>query len=753
MPQVVFAGTAGGGVWRSTDSGHSWTPLSDQEPTLTVGALALDPKNDNTLYVGTGDNWLGFGSLPGEGIRVTHDAMAASPHWGWLTDPTTHAINFAGQRVMNIVIDAESSRIANLPSNVIAATERGIWQSGDGGQTWTLRVGNVGTQKGTSFPQPRIGWVVAQPPDHAAHPHTLYATVSNPDVTKCDGAVFVTNDSGATWTQSRQFTQTPSRTVMRIGLGVGLNNNLFAAVSDCSGFLPTQGSFGKVVYGSGDGGASWGQLAVPSGSVAFGDWFSTGHEVGQGDYDNVVAIDPVDTLVCCFVVFGGESLAAYDNSSFGGWQNALFGIHPDIHAVAFTGDGGTLYVGSDGGVWSLPVHAAPLPEPFPPPSPSPFHGEKLDSPSNLNSGLRAIQFYRGDATDLGHVVGGAQDNGNIGNLTGTWNGYTPGEDGSYVSLTSQHIYWETESQPHRLDWTPSGSSAPTNDKLLCGLDTCINGSPGRFIDTPSGMVSDPSANTSLLIATDHLIGMPTNGAAAAPSAYSPTLNNSGTKSDCFIFSLSPFFPLTNRDCFTALAAHASSNTGGVALGTDLGQVWVHSGAFPTGWVQHPAGQAQPCSVNCAGLPAPTFGNGGTKIDQIPWVTGVGISFTDPNELWATIGTPSGPRIWHSTAALSNTPGWTSLDTASLPAGLIVTGIAVDPGNQSVVYISTSKGVFECLTCGGANPQPNWQQLGAGLPNVWVWSVSVAQDRSAIVAWTFGRGVWEIARAPGGGGAG
>lgn len=73
-PGVLFAGAAGGGVWRSLDSGHSWMPLSDEEPTLAVGALALDPKDDNTLYVATGNNWLGFGSLPGEGIRypTTH---------------------------------------------------------------------------------------------------------------------------------------------------------------------------------------------------------------------------------------------------------------------------------------------------------------------------------------------------------------------------------------------------------------------------------------------------------------------------------------------------------------------------------------------------------------------------------------------------------------------------------------------------------------------------------------------------------
>jgi hypothetical protein len=767
--RIVFAGTAGGGVWRSIDGGHMWTPLSDQEPTLAVGAVAIDPLNDNTVYVGTGDNWLGPGSLPGEGIRYTHDALDPHPHWDWLRDPTTHQIDFAGQRVMSIVIDAGARRSGPYPSNVIVGTDQGIWQSGDGGQSWSLRIGKTSTASGSASPQRSVGWVVAQPPDYARYPGRFYAAVGDPNyASRCDGGIWVTNDGGVTWSKARQFTvatrpSTPNRAMMRIGLGVGQAGTVVAAVSDCFGFLTSQGAHGKVVYHSGDGGSTWTTVSVPTdGNIENADWFSTGHSVGQGDYDNVVALDPADTS-CCLAVFGGVSLAAYD---FGGGQPFAIGdtwtqpgpfgpnepIHSDYHAAVFSSDGNTLYVGTDGGVWALTAAPNPLPVPPPPPA-NPVNHWTADNPVNLNAGLDALQFYRGDATDLAHVVGGTQDNGVIGNLTGPWSSYTPGNDGGYVSLYGNQIFWENDSTLSGGTWDPAGQGAPNVSTSICDPSAgCLaSGDPAIFTDTPNALVNDQTGQPSILYATNRLLGRVLQETSPLVQ-YSPALTDSSPLSDCVKLTLSPLLPPTSSDCFSAIAAHVSTETGGVALGSDLGQIWVHTGCFlinasspacgPGHWVQHPP------SIATGSIPPPTSA---TKIPNIPWVTGVAISFTDPNEVWATIGTSSGPRIYHTTSALSPTATWTSLDGPSLPAGLIATGIALDPGNPSVIYVSTSKGVFECLSCGGASAQGSWQPVGPGLPAVWVWSVTVSQDRSSIIAWTFGRGAWAIARAPNGGG--
>src|SRR5258708_6156364 len=66
--QVVYAGFADGGLWKTTNGGTSWTPLTDTQPTLAIGAIVLDPKNPATVYVGTGEGNFSSDSFYGRGI-------------------------------------------------------------------------------------------------------------------------------------------------------------------------------------------------------------------------------------------------------------------------------------------------------------------------------------------------------------------------------------------------------------------------------------------------------------------------------------------------------------------------------------------------------------------------------------------------------------------------------------------------------------------------------------------------------------
>jgi hypothetical protein len=65
---VVYAGAAEGGVWKTTDGGVHWTPLADTQPSLAVGSIAIDPSNHSTIYVGTGEENYSNDSYYGEGI-------------------------------------------------------------------------------------------------------------------------------------------------------------------------------------------------------------------------------------------------------------------------------------------------------------------------------------------------------------------------------------------------------------------------------------------------------------------------------------------------------------------------------------------------------------------------------------------------------------------------------------------------------------------------------------------------------------
>ena len=71
-PDILWAGSAGGGIWKTTNGGNSWAPLNDFLPSIAVGCMALDPNDPDVLYAGTGESFAGDG-LPGAGVFKSAD--------------------------------------------------------------------------------------------------------------------------------------------------------------------------------------------------------------------------------------------------------------------------------------------------------------------------------------------------------------------------------------------------------------------------------------------------------------------------------------------------------------------------------------------------------------------------------------------------------------------------------------------------------------------------------------------------------
>ena len=117
-PDILFAGSVSGGVWRTTDGGASWSPLTDGLPNLIVGALAMDPTNPDVIYAGGGEQ---FDSRPGVGIYKTTD--------GGNTWQLLPAANFP--YVNRIVVSPNNSQ------QIYVATRNGISSTKDGGASWT----------------------------------------------------------------------------------------------------------------------------------------------------------------------------------------------------------------------------------------------------------------------------------------------------------------------------------------------------------------------------------------------------------------------------------------------------------------------------------------------------------------------------------------------------------------------------------------------------------------------------------------
>jgi hypothetical protein len=722
-----------------------WQPLTDNQPTLAIGALALDPTDSNTLYAGTGNDWLGFGSQPGHGILFTHNALANSPSWYTLTDPSTRAVSLDNVRFNSIVIDATNHY------NVLAGTEDGIWQSADGGQTWNQRVGS----SGSSIKRANIGWVVAQPPDYNkddSHKKLFYAATGDPTRGACDGAVLVSPDSGQSWTVTKGISGNGRDNPMRVGLGIGKDDFANAVFANCKNGGALDQDKVYVTQSANQLQDKW--EAKPdtfSGnckSQVVWDWLAPNPcdpSYTQGDYDNVVAVDPKNH---CVAYFAGVFLMEFQTNCFlqfgANWDNHMnTGPHADYHAIAFSPDSSQVYVGTDGGVWRTTItHQNCRGD-------QGCEGSGFGTWQELNAGLGAIQYYSGDA-DSSHILGGAQDNGNIGDLPGpSWQTLTPNEDGSYVTLDGQHKVFYMEEDSSLQIGSYSSSSVATQigcfqrqSKGGSEIDTGVcAGTPAYPIKTPF-ILRQPN----VLFGTDRLYEQDASGGWAAVSG--PVTSGAhavtGVQSDCRKLAW-PFPAATGSDCVTAMAT--GSGTDDVALGSDLGEVYLHDPTTPLG-----AGSPSSGWIDITGNLKSAYPTPSTKT-WVPWITGIALNPKNKDEAWVTLGVKWGQaspaRVWHTTNATAGTSTeWVTLgdSTSGIPPEVTVTGIALDPSPSGDIYISTTSGVFQCVSCRASTPSPTpgagvWQPLGAKLPNLWVSSVTISQDGQQLLAWTFGRGVW------------
>src|ERR1700693_191924 len=129
QPNVFYIGAVNGGVWKSDDYGRTWTPIFDQAPTQSVGAIAVAPSDPNIIYMASGEGLHRPDLSVGNGIYKSADAGRTWTHLG-LRD---------GQQIPALVVDPRD------PNKLFAAVlghpygpndERGIFRSTDGGSTW-----------------------------------------------------------------------------------------------------------------------------------------------------------------------------------------------------------------------------------------------------------------------------------------------------------------------------------------------------------------------------------------------------------------------------------------------------------------------------------------------------------------------------------------------------------------------------------------------------------------------------------------
>src|SRR4051812_6625847 len=129
-PSIYYAGAASGGVWKTSDGGIRWVPVSDSMPVTAIGALAVAPSDPNVVWAGTGEAWaIRDSDVIGDGIYKSVDAGKTWTHMG--LDETgrigriiVHPAN------PDIVFACATGRITG------AQQERGVYRTLDGGQKW-----------------------------------------------------------------------------------------------------------------------------------------------------------------------------------------------------------------------------------------------------------------------------------------------------------------------------------------------------------------------------------------------------------------------------------------------------------------------------------------------------------------------------------------------------------------------------------------------------------------------------------------
>ena len=402
---IFWIGVAQGGVWKTTDGGQNWTPLTDDLPILRISDIAVDPTNTDIMYICVGDYAYMDAALNlddrkrhthyGLGVYKTTDGgMNWSP-----TGLTYELPQLDGSLMRRVFIHPTNS------DHLLAAGIDGIWSSTNAGANWT--------QQNDSL----IWDIEADPND----PLTIYATTGYLKFSKQGTAgIMKSNNFGASWTVLN--TGIPkTKDVLRIEVAVAPSNSdhIYALACDND-----RGLYG--IYSSTNAGSTWSYSNANGMNIL--EWYDGFNTGGQGTYDLSLMVDPNDEDR---IYTGGINIwgsadggATFDGVSF--WQDAFGpGLHADQHQLKYNPLDKKIYICNDGGLartsqiiigsWDDAINIAGYQWPT--------------TWEYISDGMQTSSFYKVGISEAnsGNFSAGAQDNATYFNNNGNWSNLFGGD--------------------------------------------------------------------------------------------------------------------------------------------------------------------------------------------------------------------------------------------------------------------------------------------------------------------------------------
>ncbi len=693
---TYYIGASQGGVWKTTDGGNSWVPLTDNLPVMAVSDIAINPLNPDVIYLSTGDiDYIGYNTIAsGRPIQFGMGLLKSTD--GGVSWDTT-GLNYLPQQGQ-ITLLRRVFINPNDTAQLVAAGVNGIFYSDDSGVTWNQ------TQTGVfiDFKQ------------NPQNPNSIYAMgFYLPGMSGSGARMFKTEDFGQTWnelTTSIPITGSVLRT--EIAIAPSDTNRLYALSCSYSGGFHS-------FHRSDDAGQTWTKVASRQTADqapnmlgwADGDYFGFAFPgvppdtTGQGTYDLTLIVNQEDKDI---VYTGGVNFWGSTNAGAGGdtstWNVAsmwlgYFGpsTHADQHCMAYHPFTGELFIGGDGGLYKTDtliigdldavlscinlVTFEIIPGCYDLPTQWEF----------LSHGVHNTEYYRLGLSRANPdmVIGGTQDNGTYLYKDGNWiNAF--GGDGMEAMLhhTNQNIMYATNYNG------ALNKSVDGGQNFTSGLEAPITSS-GETGDWVTPFVMDPW-NPEILYTGFNNVWKSSDG-----GANWNQISTWGTSQNVRALAVGPAHPYY----IYASRANALFRT------NNGGQDWDN--------VSNGLNMAQAL---------------------LSYIT---VSYHNPEVAWVSFsGFVDGKKVFKTIDAGAT---WQNIshNIPNVPVSTIVhqAGANVHGDTLNGLYAGTDIGVFYTNDSLLQTAEP-WILFNGGLPGVIINELEIQYEAQKIVAATYGRGFWE-----------